>query len=68
MHKIVFVDWRLLQLQIIIIIIIIIVIIIIIIIISFMQGIYRYISETNDVLGNTVFHLFCHYYLWCLYR
>ena len=43
-------------------------IIIIIIIISFMQGIPTYIPETNHSLGNKVFQLICHYYLWCLYR
>ena len=45
------------------IIIIIVIIIIIIIIISFMQGIYTYISETIYVPKE-----FCLYYSWCLYR
>ena len=42
--------------------------IIISIIISFMQGIYTYIPETNYVPGNTVLQLFCCHYSWCLYR
>jgi hypothetical protein len=48
---------------------IIIIIIIIIIIgkdtISFMQGIYTYIPETNLSLRNTMLQLFCRYCVWC---
>jgi len=50
------------------IIIIIIIIIIISIIISFMQGIYTFIPETNFVPREYVLQLFCCYYSWCLYR
>jgi len=43
--------------------------IIIIIIISFVQGIYTYIFLRQTMsLENTVFQMFCHYNLWCLYR
>jgi len=46
-----------------------IIIIIIIIIISFIQGIYTYIPETNYVPREyTVLQLFCCYYSWCLFR
>jgi hypothetical protein len=47
---------------------IIIIIIIIIFNISFMQGIYTYISEQTISLGNTLLQLFSCYYLWCSYR
>ena len=62
LHRFIFLQY------IIIAVIIIIIIIIITIIISFMQGIYTYIPQTNCVPGNNVLQLFCYYYLWCLYR
>jgi hypothetical protein len=46
-----------------VIVIIITIIIIIIIIITFMQGIYNYIPETNHVLGYVMLQLFCIYNL-----
>jgi len=49
-------------------IIIIIIVIIIIIIISFIQGIYTYIPETNYVPKEYSLQLFCCYSSWCLYR
>ena len=47
---------------------IIIIIIIIINIISFMQGIYTYIPETNYVPREYSVAAICCYYSWCLYR
>jgi len=49
-------------------IIIMIIIIVIIFVISFMQGIIHIFPRQTMSLGNTAFQLFCHYYLWCLYR
>ena len=48
--------------------IIIIIIIIIIIVISFMQGIYIFIPETNYVPREYSVAAFCCYFSWCLYR
>jgi len=53
---------------IIVIIIIVIIIITTTIIISFMQGIYTYIPETNHVPTEYSVSAILSFYLWCLYR